>query len=184
MLPLALSALVPALAALPAQAVLVAKGDGFLVHAVRPAGGRQTGTAELVLHTALPSGRMTTLTEAASSPPELAPHLPGGGAFFGQRQSVLGVAADAERVYVLRWSLSRTHPRPAVGPHRGGRGEYLLEVFWLADGGPVGRYELAGEGLRKAPPPGSLRTGPLAAWGGGVTAYGEAFRFKGRERAK
>jgi hypothetical protein len=127
---------------------------------------------------------MTRLTAAASTPWELAPYLWDGDNGRGPRQAILGIAADAERVYVFRWSRSQTFPRPGAGRAAGGRGEYLLQVFWLADGSAVGQYELTGAGLPQSPPPGSFGRGPLSVEGGAASAYGQTVRFRGRERAK
>src|SRR3954468_17280347 len=57
----------------PDQPVVVARGDGFVVHALGGAGaaggllGKRPATAPHLLHTALPAGRLTVLFRTGTS---------------------------------------------------------------------------------------------------------------------
>src|SRR5205809_241761 len=69
---------------------------------------------------------------------------------YGQSR-LAGVAADAERLYVLTWERSGWGSPPAdtpAGPRKAGEaaapGRYRLGVFWLADGSPVHAQPLSG----------------------------------------
>lgn len=176
----------------PGQPIVVAKGDGFIVHTLGGAGpapalfGRQPGTALHVLHTALPAGRLTVLFQSGTA---VGIPIPMGLNRIPCSQTrVVGVAADAERLYVLVWSAEWQH---LGGFGAGGEVKpplsdvYAVRVFWLADGSEVGSFAVGGEKRPKTVPQESMEAGPLTVEkAGGVSVYGETVRFKGKDRVK
>jgi hypothetical protein len=176
----------------PGQPVVVAKGDKFVVHALSSGGGvaalfgERPLTAPHLLHTALPDGRLTVLFRSGTT---IGFPIPMGVDRTPYSQTrVVGVTADAERLYVLVWSAEWV-----VESWQGAGNEikppksdtYAVRVFWLADGSEVGKFDLKGEKRPKTVPAESLEAGPLTAEKtGGASAYGETFRFKGKELLK
>jgi hypothetical protein len=176
----------------PGQPIVVAKGDGFVVHTLGEANvalaliGQQPATAPLILHTALPSGRLTVLFRSGTT---VGFPIPMGINRIPYSQTrVVGVAADTERLYVLVWSaewkvLDRGGAGAEVKPPASDA--YAVRVFWLADGSEVGSFAVGGEKRPKTVPRESMEAGPLAVEkAGGVSVYEETFRFKGKERVK
>lgn len=182
----------PAVDPKPDQPVVVAKGGGFVVHALGGAAAapallaQQPATDTLILHTALPAGRLTVLYRSGTS---IGTPIPMGINRIPCSQSrVVGVAADTERLYVLVWSAEwRALDRGGVGKEMKPpeSDAHAVRVFWLADGSEVGSFGVGGEKRPKAVPRESTEAGPLAVEKAGVVSvYGEAFRFKGKDRVK
>lgn len=171
----------------PGEPVAIAKGDGFVVHAlggaVHPFLAEHPETALHLLHTALPGGRLTVLFRSGTT---VSIPVPMGLNRVPYSQTrVVGVAADAERLYVLVWSAKWTvldlGGAVAKPPESDA---YAVRVFWLADGSEVGRFDVGGEKRPKTVPRESTEAGPLAVEKGGVSAYGEAFQIEGKGRMK
>lgn len=177
----------PAAAPAPDQPVQVAKGDGYVVHAlVGPASpffAPSPPTTPTILHTALPAGRLTVLLRSGTTVgiPE-----PMGYVRTPYHQTrVVGAAADVERLYVLVWSTRWLVPdgRGAGGERRPPASDtYEVRVFWLADGSAVSSFPLGGMGRPRVVPRESVEAGPLEVMSGGVRVYGESLRFRGRDR--
>ena len=175
------------------QPALVAKGDGFVIHALGGASGAfalfspQPPTAPHLLHTALPSGQLKVLFRSGTT---VGLPVPMGINRIPYSQTrVVGVAADAERLYVLVWSAEWQVMDVGGGPTEPVKtpasDTYAVRVFWLADGKDLGSFPVGGEKRPKGVPRESLEAGPLVVEkAGGVSVYGETFRFKGKERAK
>lgn len=190
---LMLSAPVPEVPAGPQpEPVLVAKGKGFLVHAVLlgdekagKVGGLQAfqtttvphGVA--VLHTATESGKMkalvTSTTAVRQSPPMGIDRL------YYTATQVAGVTADLERLYVLVAERKKTLMLPQRIPEDGdyGAAAYTLQVYAVEDGRLLHRLPLKEGNFPKEPAPETAKPGPLAVKEGGVTCFGVTFAFKG-----
>ncbi len=158
--------------------VLVHKSDSSFVHALRTGGDgtlleRVVEPGCMLLHTVRTSGEMTVLV-----PPT------GTLAINTRRISyvttrILGIAADAERLYVLFWSGHAFDKPP--GP---ADGRFELRTFWLADGAALRAQILKAEGLQNEIPAETLEKGPLRLVEGGVEAYGTRATFKERQAAE
>lgn len=178
---------VPAPAAAPDQPVQVAKGDGYVVHALigpaSPFFAPQPPTTPTILHTALPSGRLTVLYRSGTI---IGIPVPMGIDRTPHHQTrVAGVAADAERLYLLVWSARWVvlgAGAPGAGPGPPASDTYELRVFWLADGSLIGSVPLGGMGRPRVVPRESVEAGPLEVMSGGVRVYGESLRFRGKGR--
>jgi hypothetical protein len=152
--------------------VLVLADPACFVHALRASADagdvleRPVDPGFMLLHTARASGEMTVLVPATGTVARGTCR-----ASFVQTR-ILGIAADAERLYVLLWSV-RTWDRPPErdAPAEGGR--YELRTFRLADGHALKAPALNTEGLPKGAPKESLGNGPLNLLpGAGVECYG------------
>jgi len=159
--------------------VLVAKTDAALVHAVRTA--RDPSEAEpwhrrsdgyLLLHTDRKTGEMRHLIPNTGTVevPTVRPSV--------VQTRMVGVAADAERLYVLLWTSGRIFDRPPASdaPVEGGR--YELRVFWLADGSQIAKPALDPEKWPKTAPPEVTDAGPLKLVKDGVECYGVTARYE------
>jgi len=170
----------------PPPPVLVAKSDAAFVHALRQAvipqgwglrGGEREGYD--LLHTNRKTGEMKRLirpTGTFSVPTRRLSYVVA---------RMIGVAADAERLYVVLWQSGRIFDRPpaADAPVEGGR--YELQVFWLADGSRIAAPWIDPENWPKAAPPETVEAGPLKLVKGGIQCYGVTGRYEGKElRAK
>ncbi|MBP3956390.1 hypothetical protein J8F10_13990 [Gemmata sp. G18] len=189
---LALAALTILLAADPKadQPVVVTKGDAFIVHALANS-ARQIlfreypPAAPLLMHTALPSGKLTVLFRSGTT---IGIPIPMGLNRTPYSQTrIVGVTADAERLYVLVWSASWKVEdfggAPPIKPPESD--SYAVRVFWLADGSEVGNVPLGGSKRPKNIPTESMEAGPLASEKpGSVSVYGETLRFRGKELQK
>jgi hypothetical protein len=174
---------------LPKPTVL-AKGDGFIVHGL---GARarfftlmgHPASAATVLHTSRPSGELVLLAQSGTAvgiPVPMAIDR-----FPITQTRIAGVAADAERLYVLIWTARWTHEDirgMGVQIHPPKSDLYKVNVFWLADGSAIGEFALTGEKRPKDMPPEKLDTGPMRVDDAGVTVHGDVFRFKGKERLR
>jgi hypothetical protein len=170
--------------------VLLTRGEGYLVHALPQSPPRATDNdpTHLLLHTALPSGKMKRLL--ASGPQarpfrwadmQLTDSVPPA---TWQEAHILGAAADAERLYVLWWVSDRVtidSGKPVPPPGQLGKGAYQLLVFDLADGERLHTLDLA---PFKIDLPEERRTetveaGPLKLTDKGVSCFETTFEFKG-----
>jgi hypothetical protein len=178
----------PALAATaPDQPAQVAKGDGYVVHALvgprSPFFAPQPPTTPTVFHTVLPEGRLRVLYRSGTT---VGIPVPMGIDRTPYHQTrVVGVAADAERLYVLVWStkwMVLGAGDLGAGPGPPASDAYELRVFWLADGSLVGAFPLGGTARPRVVPRESVEAGPLEVMSGGVWVYGESLRFRGKDR--
>lgn len=163
---------------------LVTKSKEYLVHVIPAAklgddlldrylpGGLQ------VVHTSAETGKMNVLVATGSW------SIPTRRQSFGQTR-IVGISADAERLYVAEWTSGRVWdrpPPPATETTKGG--VYHLHVFWLADGSRIAERELAGAGLPENVPVEMAGKGALSLMEKGVSCYGASFEFKGKELVK
>jgi hypothetical protein len=92
-----------------------------------------------------------------------------------QTTRIAGVAADAERLYVLIWA-GRAYDKPPEEGHD------VLRTFWLEDGAALWAP------LLKTPPTEApaetLEKGPLRLVEGGVEVHGARATYKGRQAAE
>jgi hypothetical protein len=95
---------------------------------------------------------------------------------------ILGVAADAERLYVLVWT-GRAWDKAPARDALVDDGRYELRAFWLADGSPLAAPRDV-EGLPKAAPPETLEKGLLRLVEDGVECGGTRAVYKGRDLQK
>jgi len=89
------------------------------------------------------------------------------------RTRIAGVAADKERIYVVRWDES-----PDKDPAT------RLLVFRAATGEQVHSLELKGNAVPRKEPAEAAKAGPLQLHADGVTCYGTRFEFKGTRLIK
>jgi hypothetical protein len=185
-----LSAGEPAAKKTAPEVVVLAKGTGYIVHGL---GGESVlpASAATVLHTALPAGTLQVLVRSGTTvgiPVSMATdRYPTTQTWPITQTRIAGVAADAERVYVLVWSASwKFNASGAAGPQvkPPESDAYTLKTFWLADGSEVGSFAVGGDRRPKTVPPEKFEPGPLAAERGTVTVYGQTFRFEGKKRVK
>ena len=160
--------------------VLLATHQACFVHALPawPAQAdrveRVVGPGHALLHTSRATGKMTRLLPATGTV-----------AINTRRISycltrVLGVAADAERLYVVLWASGRIFDRPPAEGAALAGGRYELRVFWLGDGGALPAPPLGPDGLPAAAPEPSLGRGPLNLVSDGVSCFGTTARYAGR----
>ena len=169
-----------ALFAAEPEPVLLVTRDACFVHSL-PAWPDADGAVErvvapghLLLHTARPTGRMTRLGEPTGIRAISTRRL----SFVVQR--VLGVAADADRLYVLRWSNRRLRDRAPEEDATIEGGRYELRVYWLEDAAVLEVPPLAPDGLPTAAGPPCLDAGPLHLVPDGVSCFGTTIRYDGR----
>lgn len=191
MTPLALGLLATTVLSAPAdEPVQLSKGDGYAVHALGGSVGAwavfgpQPVTALHLLHTSFPSGKLTVLLRTGTT---VGFPVPMGLNRVPHSQTrVVGVAADSERLYVLVWTAKwvvEDHGHGAYKPPESD--DYAVQVYWLKDGTEVGTFAVGGAKRPKVLPRESVEVGPLVVEKeGGVSVYGETFRFKGKERVK
>lgn len=128
----------------------------------------------MLLHTVRASGEMSVLV-----PPTGTVAISTRRISFVQTR-ILGIAADAERLYVLLGSVRAWDKPPEKdAPVEGGG--YVLRTFWLADGQGLTAPALKTEGLPKGAPPETLKHGPLRLVAGGVESFGTRAIYKGRD---
>lgn len=185
--------LAPAADVLPGPPVLITKGTGYYVHAIpgvtsaapRPVlvAGPPLGTGLGLYHTTAETGAMRLLLTSGTT----VSIIPMGiDRVDFTRTRIAGVAADAERLYVLVYQR-HTSVRREAGPIREpaeyqGRAGYDLIVFRLADAMPVQHIELKQGDFPKEPPTtDTVKPGPLVVKDNVVTCYGVSFTFKGSE---
>ncbi len=174
-------ALLPAALAAADDPALLVKTKACFVHAL-PAWPAPTGDhVERVvarghepLHTARSSGKMTRLLP-----------ITGTVAINTRRISyrvtrILGIAADAERLYVLRWASGRLFDRPPTEGEAIPGGRFELRVFWLGDGTELATRALGAAGWPAAAPEASLGKGPLTKVTDSVSCFGTTLRYRGR----
>ena len=179
--------------ALPARAqeqpelkkpVLVSKGTKHFVHALDMSPLRAEGWVEFVVapgwglvYTNRESGQMQHLMRPTGTVRINTRRIS-----YSQSR-IVGVAADANRLYVLRWQSGRVFDKPPAADAKPEGGRYELSVFWLADGSLVQLRPLGTKGLPKHAPVQQLTPGPLKLVKGGVSCYGSTFRYKGKKPA-
>ena len=164
--------------------VLVSKGAKHFVHALEMAPLRPKDRVELVVtrgwslvYTNRESGEMKHLTHATGTV-----RINTRRVSFHQSR-IVGVVADAERLYVLRWTSGRIYDKPPAADAKPTGGRYELSVFWLADGSPIQVTQPNAKGLPKHAPVEELAPGPLRVVKSGVSCYGSTLRYKGKKPA-
>jgi hypothetical protein len=172
---------------IPGGLELIAKGDGFLVHANSVAPGFALS------HTATATGERKWLL--LSGVP-FRPGPPMGFDCISTEQRIVGIASDTERLYVL---VRTRHAPPAfmTPPDPGGRRHatptfidggiqygpptYRLAVYRLADGTALHSLPIREGDFPKEPLPETIKLGPLATKANGIACFGVTFTFKGTE---
>jgi hypothetical protein len=91
---------------------------------------------------------------------------------------IVGIASDAERLYVLSWNSGQTRNPPGEAATEG---HYSLQTFWLAEGARIYAWPLTGSDVPAAAPAETTDKGPLQLTGNGVSCYGTTVSFKGNE---
>jgi hypothetical protein len=96
------------------------------------------------------------------------------------RTRIAGIVTDAQLLYVVlhttKWTM-----QAGGGPDGAELTKYELVVFRLSDGEKLHTLEMKDGFFLEGPPPDSSEAGPLKVVEGGVTCYGVAFEFKGKE---
>src|SRR5262249_2206220 len=101
-----------------------------------------------------------------------------------QQTRLVGVTADAERLYVLVWHSGRVFDRPPRLDEEAVKGTYRLSVYWLADSSKIAERDLTGREVPAKAPKETTGKGPLTVADGTVSCYGTKFQFKGKEEVK
>jgi hypothetical protein len=166
----------------PEKPALVHADAACFVHALRamPETPRERKFERVVepglamLHTVRATGEMTVLVPATGTVAINTRRI----SFVVTR--IIGVAADAERLYVLVWT-TRVYDRPPDRNATAEGGSYALRTFWLADGSALLAPALAAEGLPEGAPPEAVDKGPLRLTKDGVECYGTRAAYKGRD---
>jgi len=160
--------------------VLVHAGEACFVHAVRAVAEpdhveRLVAPGWAVLRTDRKTGEMHYLV-----PPTGTYAINTVRISFAQAR-ILGLAVDDERLYALTWSAPRIFDdAPAPDAPLAG-GTYRLQVFWLADGREIASPALAAAKLPATAPMEVVDRGPLELVPGGVSVYGVAARYDGKQ---
>ncbi|MBM4030566.1 MAG: hypothetical protein FJ291_02135 [Planctomycetes bacterium] len=174
--------------------LLIAKGQDYLVHGVSyPLFDDQARfrapmwAGAMLLYTTPSNGEMKELVSTGTV------EVPTERISFFQRR-LLGVAADAERLYAVVWNSGRVFDHAPHPGQRMGGGTYTLRVFWLADGTPVTELRLIKKAHQVPPAPNvfapglpdavvqeTLDKGPLKLIEKGIACYGVAFEFEGKK---
>ncbi len=167
-----------------ARPVLVSKGKEHFVHALEMSPLRSPSLVERIVargwglvHTNRESGEMKHLIR------------PTGTVCINTRRisyrqtRIVGVVADAHRLYVLRWHSDRIFDKPPAPDAALAGGFYDLSVFWLADDGLIQMRHVQGKRRPKTAPPPKLAPGPLKLVKNGVSCYGFISRYKGKKPA-
>lgn len=177
---------------LASKPLLLAKGQDYLVHGiVYPLHDDQARFRTpqwagcVILYTKPSTGEMKSLVSTGTV------EIPTERVSYHQSR-ILGVACDAERLYIVTWFSGRIWDHP---PHPGQRltnGGYSLQVFWLADGAPTYsanlvsltpmpiREPVVAVSLPETAPQEAIEKGPLKLIEKGVACYGAAFEFEGK----
>jgi hypothetical protein len=171
----------------PSRPKLIAKGKGYFLHALPPAEplsptgfGRieplplsksRTIRGVLLLHTSTATGEMKILAAGGTTLSYFVERNSGRPDCF--RARIAGVAADKERIYVLRW---QSLPDKDPSMH--------LVVFRPDTGEQVHSLQLKGDGVPKEEPKETTGKGPLQLNPDGVTCFGTRFEFKGTKLLK
>jgi hypothetical protein len=178
---------------------LIAKGEGYFVHALPPLGNPAPLTREafnnwggltrtnvdgpVILHTALATGEMKTLAAGWLSA-QLGPPM-GVDRIYYQRTAIAGVAADNQRLYVLQWQTNREETVGVPGEEVGRLNvKYRLLVFRPAKGELVYTLELKEGDFPKKLPQQTADRGPLQLHDDGVACFGVTFTFEGTRLVK
>ena len=110
--------------------VLLAKGEDFLIHHC----GRYGSRGMTIFHTALPSGKTERIFVSGSL------ELKSRGYAYAERR-LIGLAQDAERIYLAVWSFS-THHRQTVLRLMAHPGDTAALAQEIKKSGKQGCYEL------------------------------------------
>jgi hypothetical protein len=179
------------------EPVLIAKGKGFLIHAVPSAGKSPTipipmlqlaphqtivlSNGTMLFHTSTETGKMKSLLQTSTTVRQ-SPPMGIDRQYFNSTQ-IVGLSADAERLYVLlaqRQSTILLQGRP-MNPPESVPATYTLAVFSLEDGMRLHSLPLKEGDFPKEAPPETTGIGPLVGKENGVICFGVSFTFKGKE---
>jgi hypothetical protein len=165
--------------------VLVSKGKQHLVHVLAMGNiqdARRSATllgeaGLIIVHTSLETGEMKVLARTGTWA------LPTRKISYGHDR-ILGISADEERLYVVRWNAEPRmfQPPSSSDPIKGGA--YRLDVYWLVDGSLIDNRLLTGKGLPEAAPKETVQRGPLNLAANEVACYGTTLRFQGKKVVK
>jgi hypothetical protein len=162
----------------PAAPKLIGRGKDYFLHALPPPwppGQRvlarlrdQTNPGLLLLHTSIATGEMKVLAAGGDTVSNFAQkNVPD-----TYRSRIMGVAADKERLYVLRW-----HSGPSERAVH-------LHVFRPGTGEEVHALKLEGDAVPDEAPRETAGKGPLRLHPDGVACLGVRFEFKGTRLIK
>lgn len=173
-LALALAAGEPTLDA--SQPVLIASGDGYLVHGVPfPSGSelealtKRLGGGVLITYLDTRTSAMRVLFRSGTVA------IPTVRISFHQTR-IAGLVHDATRLYVLEWGTSG-YDRP---PSAGTTGRYKLRVFALPGGRETHSLHVV-DVPDTAEPSETLESGPLRLIPGGIEVFGRKQAFPGTD---
>jgi hypothetical protein len=166
--------------------VLLVKHKDYLIHAVpqSPSGERSLVLDEihpplLLLYTSAISGEMKRLAASGHS---AVPGPPMGiDRIHHTRTRIVGVVADADRLYVVFHTTNWKAMVPEGGRDGAERKKYELLVFRLTDGEKLHALEMKEGDFPEGMPRDTSEAGPLKVIEGGVICYGVTFEFKGKE---
>ncbi len=171
----------------PTKPVLIVKHKDYLIHAIpQLASGERKLLADdrhpplLLVYTSVNSGEMKRLAEGGHS---AVPGPPMGiDRIHNTRTRIVGVAADAERLYVAYHTATwRVKVQAGGGQDGPEQSKYELLVFRLSDGEKLHTMEMKEGDFPDKAPADSAEPGPLKVMDGSVTCYGVAFAFKGKD---
>jgi hypothetical protein len=168
---------------------LIVKERAYFLHALPPA---NAGQPRLFQHTPAPAAFGSTtiyglvILHTSTATAEMKILAAGGTTVDGfwarwrnyprpdiYQTRIAGVAADRQRIYVLRW-----HSSPDKAP------SMQLVVFRPDTGEQVHSLDLKGKAVPKKEPEETANKGPLQLHANGVTCFGTRFEFKGTRLIK
>jgi hypothetical protein len=166
------------------QPKLIAKDKDYFLHALPPEqplaatrierrslGRFQTIRGLVLLHTSRATGEMKILAAGGTTASYLVERNSGRPDYYQAR--IAGVAAQKERIYVLRWQST---PDKDPSMH--------LVVFRPDTGARVHSLQLKGDAVPKKEPKETADKGPLRLHHDGVTCFGTRFQFEGTKLIK
>ena len=181
----------------PTQPALVAKGKGYLIHAVpstlpvagpnkeKMLRGFQWGFDGLpgsragigLLHTTTTTGDMKYLLVGGhTSYPGPTMNV---NRVYHNVFRIAGAAADADRLYVVWYHEEKEEMEGIVKPAYDGKGKYCLVVFRLVNGEMLHDLEMKEGDFPKGLPDETSDAGPLKLTSNGASCYGVTFEFEG-----
>jgi hypothetical protein len=184
---LALSVLPAAEKVVSPKPTLVLKGKHCFIHALpfAPEPTRLRAdflpTGLQLLHTLSETGEMRLLLTSGTREtvgPERALRL-----HYTQTR-IVGVAGDADRLYVVTWTSSDLRDPPSSTADRIKGGSYRLDVFWLVDGSQLTELQLTSKALPETSPRETTDNGSLEVGEKEVTCYGLTISVRGKEIGK
>lgn len=152
------------------EAVLIARGEGSLIHALAHPRERFTPSVGIrLLHTNLDDGAMQVLTTSGSTA------IPTRRISYSNVR-IMGVAFDEKRLYVALWTAS-SMDRPLAASQPARHAQWTLEVYDRKSGRRLDTAGLKDEVNEPAPDAETLEKGPISLVRGGVEVFGKTRLF-------